>query len=87
VYAYESASHLRCRHGEGASAGPERLRGPIIRVMESELNEVLFTIEEKAFDAFTALLDEPLASNAGLERLLAVKPPWDGHPEGTWADK
>jgi uncharacterized protein (DUF1778 family) len=55
--------------------------------MESELNEVLFTIEEKAFDAFTALLDEPLASNAGLERLLAVKPPWDGHPEGTWADK
>jgi uncharacterized protein (DUF1778 family) len=51
--------------------------------MESKLNEVFFAVDGKAFDAFTALLDEPPASNAGLERLLAVKPPWGGHSEGT----
>jgi hypothetical protein len=56
-------------------------------VMESKLNELLFIVDEKTFDAFTALLDEPRAHNAGLERLLAVQPPWDEHSDGTYSDR
>jgi uncharacterized protein (DUF1778 family) len=54
--------------------------------MDSKLDELLFTVDGETFDAFTALLDKPPASNAGLERLLAVKPPWAAHSEGTRLD-
>ncbi len=60
--------------------------GLTFRGMEFKLNEVLFTVDRTAFDAFTALLDEPPASNSGLERLLAVKPPWEGTPRALGPD-
>jgi uncharacterized protein (DUF1778 family) len=41
------------------------------------LDQVLFSLDAEKFRQFTALLDAPPAPNPGLERLLAVKPPWD----------
>jgi hypothetical protein len=38
--------------------------------------ELLFILDEARFRLFTDLLDAPPVPNAGLERLLAVKPPW-----------
>jgi uncharacterized protein (DUF1778 family) len=49
--------------------------------MDSKLDELFFTVDGESFDAFTALLDEAPAPDAGLERLLAVKPPWAAHSE------
>ncbi|MCL4485422.1 MAG: DUF1778 domain-containing protein [Nitrospirae bacterium] len=40
------------------------------------LDQVFFNLDKAKFLQFTALLDEPLAPNVGLERLLAVKAPW-----------
>ncbi|MHB8348443.1 MAG: type II toxin-antitoxin system TacA family antitoxin [Acidiferrobacterales bacterium] len=40
------------------------------------LDQVFFNLDEAKFRQFTALLDEPLTPNVGLERLLAVKAPW-----------
>ncbi|GHU11413.1 hypothetical protein FACS1894185_4620 [Betaproteobacteria bacterium] len=39
------------------------------------LDQVFFTLDADKFAQFTALLDSP-ATNPGLERLMAVKPPW-----------
>ena len=40
------------------------------------LDQVFFNLDTDQFQQFTALLDAPPASNPGLERLMAVKPPW-----------
>ncbi|CAB3770471.1 hypothetical protein [Paraburkholderia solisilvae] len=41
-------------------------------------DQILFTLEELAFEAFVAELDPPQPQrNAGLERLMAVQAPWD----------
>ena len=40
------------------------------------LDQVFFKLDDAKFRQFTAMLDEPPTSNAGLERLLAVKAPW-----------
>lgn len=41
------------------------------------LDQVVFKLNHKAFNDFVALLDAPVTShNAGLERLMAVKAPW-----------
>ena len=40
------------------------------------LDQVFFGLDGDKFKQFTALLDAPPASNPGLERLMAVKPPW-----------
>ena len=40
------------------------------------LDQVFFGLDGDKFKQFTALLDAPLAANAGLERLMAVQPPW-----------
>ena len=40
------------------------------------LDQVFFGLDGDKFKQFTALLDAPPAVNAGLERLMAVKPPW-----------
>jgi len=40
------------------------------------LDQVFFGLDDAKFRQFTAMLDEPLTSSAGLERLLAVKAPW-----------
>ncbi|MGD9834890.1 MAG: DUF1778 domain-containing protein [Piscinibacter sp.] len=40
------------------------------------LDQVYFRLDERRFKDFVRLLDAPPAANAGLERLMAVKPPW-----------
>jgi uncharacterized protein (DUF1778 family) len=44
------------------------------------LDQVFFRLDADKFDQFVALLDAPPQPNPGLERLLAVKAPWDGNP-------
>jgi uncharacterized protein (DUF1778 family) len=44
------------------------------------LDQVFFSLDADKFEQFVALVDAPPAPNAGLERLLAVKAPWDVHP-------
>ena len=41
------------------------------------LDQVFFSLDADKFQQFAALLDAPLKSNQGLERLMAVKAPWD----------
>lgn len=43
------------------------------------LDQVLFTLDPDKFQQFLDLLDAPPEPNPGLERLLAVKAPWDKH--------
>ena len=40
------------------------------------LDQVFFRLDIDKFEQFTAMLDAPSVSNAGLERLLAIKAPW-----------
>ncbi len=42
------------------------------------LDQVFFSLNDENFQQFTALLDEPVQPNPGLERLFAVKGPWAG---------
>jgi uncharacterized protein (DUF1778 family) len=44
------------------------------------LDQVFFGLDTEKFQQFTALLDAPTSANAGLERLMAVKAPWDSQP-------
>lgn len=41
------------------------------------LDQVFFTLDADKFKQFTALLDAPPVATEGLERLMAVKAPWD----------
>ncbi|WP_062057578.1 type II toxin-antitoxin system TacA family antitoxin [Cellvibrio sp. OA-2007] len=41
------------------------------------LDQVFFSLDASKFQHFVALLDAPLSANQGLERLMAVKAPWD----------
>ncbi|MFO1380836.1 MAG: DUF1778 domain-containing protein, partial [Chitinivorax sp.] len=43
------------------------------------LDQVFFGLDEEKFRQFTAMLDAPPTANAGLERLMAVKAPWDSN--------
>ena len=40
------------------------------------LDQVFFNLDADKFQQFTALLDAPPNLYPGLERLMAVKPPW-----------
>lgn len=40
------------------------------------LDQVFFHLDEEKFRQFTYLLDAPTSTNPGLDRLMAVKPPW-----------
>jgi uncharacterized protein (DUF1778 family) len=40
------------------------------------LDQVFFRLDAAKFRQFVKLLDAPPAANPGLERLMAVKPPW-----------
>lgn len=44
------------------------------------LDQVFFRLDADKFEQFVAVVDAPPAPNAGLERLLAVKAPWDVQP-------
>ena len=41
------------------------------------LDRCYFTLSDDAFRRFTAMLDQPPASNPKLQRLLQAKAPWD----------
>lgn len=41
------------------------------------LDQVFFSLDADKFRQFTALLDAPPGPNPGLERLMAVKSPWN----------
>ena len=41
------------------------------------IDQVFFSLDADKFRQFTALLDAPPAANPGLERLMAVKAPWE----------
>ena len=40
-------------------------------------DQTSFSLEADQFRTFNALLDAPMVGNPGLERLMAVTPPWD----------
>ncbi len=40
------------------------------------LDQVFFKLDADKFRQFTAMLDAPPSHNTGLERLMAVVPPW-----------
>jgi uncharacterized protein (DUF1778 family) len=44
------------------------------------LDQVFFRLDADKFEQFVALLDAPPQPNPGLERLMAVKAPWDTTP-------
>lgn len=44
------------------------------------LDQVFFSLDAEKFQQFTELLDAPPSANPGLERLMAVKAPWDSNP-------
>ncbi len=44
------------------------------------LDQVFFRLDADKFEQFVAVVSAPPAPNAGLERLLAVKAPWDVQP-------
>ena len=46
------------------------------------LDQVHFRLDAGRFKDFIRALDAPPAPNAGLERLMAVKPPWVPPPGG-----
>lgn len=41
------------------------------------LGQIFFSLDTDKFKQFTQLLDGPPSPNAGIERLLAVKAPWN----------
>ncbi|PRD68611.1 toxin-antitoxin system protein [Malikia spinosa] len=44
------------------------------------LDQIFFNLDADKFRQFTALLDAPPGPNPGLERLMAVKAPWNTGP-------
>lgn len=44
------------------------------------LDQVFFGLDTEKFQQFTAMLDAPPSTNEGLERLMAVKAPWENNP-------
>ena len=40
------------------------------------LDQVFFRLDAAKFRQFVKLLDAPPAANPGLQRLMAIKPPW-----------
>jgi uncharacterized protein (DUF1778 family) len=43
------------------------------------LDQVFFGLDSEKFQQFTAILDAPPSANAGPERLMAVKAPWENN--------
>ncbi len=41
------------------------------------LDRTLFQLDERQFNRFTEILEQPVQSNPDLEKLMAVQAPWD----------
>lgn len=61
----------------GKSRSDFMLEAACERAQSVLLDQVHFSLEPARFDAFLRLLDAPPVPNPGLERLLAVKAPWN----------
>lgn len=53
------------------------LEAACARAQSVVLDQVFFSLDADKFKQFTAMLDAPPGHNPGLERLMAVKTPWD----------
>ena len=53
------------------------LEAACARAQSVVLDQVFFSLDADKFKQFTAMLDAPPSHNPGLERLMAVKTPWD----------
>lgn len=53
------------------------LEAACARAQSVVLDQVFFSLDADKFKQFTAMLDAPPGPNPGLERLMAVKTPWD----------
>ncbi len=60
----------------GKSRSDFMLEAACDRAQSVLLDQVFFGLDSKKFRDFTKMLDAPPAHNPGLERLMAVKPPW-----------
>ncbi len=47
------------------------------------LDQIYFRLDDESHRAFLRQLDTPPSPNAGLERLMAVTPPWDDRVEAS----
>ena len=45
------------------------------------LDQVFFSLDTNRFQQFNALLDAPVKTNTGLQRLMAVRAPWAAKAE------
>jgi len=43
------------------------------------IDQVFFGLDAEKFQRFNAIVDAPLTDNKGLERLMAVKTPWENN--------
>ena len=90
----DAAIHLRARPEQrdlidqaAAKLGKNRsdfmLEAACERARAVLLDQVFFQLDAQRFADFVQLLDAPAAPNAGLERLMAVQPPWQAAPAAT----
>ena len=68
----DQAAHLL-----GKNRSDFMLEAACERAQSVVLDQVHFRLNADSFQQFVDLLDAPPAPNAGLERLLALKPIWD----------
>lgn len=61
----------------GKSRSDFMLEAACDRAQAVVLDQVFFSLESEKFKQFMAMLDEPPSANPGLERLMAVKAPWE----------
>ena len=60
----------------GKSRSDFMLEAACAKAQSVLLDQVFFRLDAEKLRQFTKLLDAPPARNLGLERLMAVKPPW-----------
>lgn len=61
----------------GRSRSDFMLEAACRRAEEVLLDQLFFTVDEKTFKQFQALLDRPLPVSNRLKRLLKTKAPWE----------
>ena len=50
-------------------------------VNQTRLDRVLFDVDQSQFDRFLQMLDEPVAENSGIARLMTITSHWLSNPE------
>ncbi|MEZ5738006.1 MAG: DUF1778 domain-containing protein [Burkholderiaceae bacterium] len=68
------------RHSVGKNRSDFMLEAACERAQSVLLDQVFFGLDADKTQQFTAMLDAPPLANEGLERLMAVKAPWESNP-------